>query len=163
MFKKICFAAALAAVAASSMAMETGIWESKRNPELCNLLEAGGGPNFFSTKHALRMALGNSRADDEIKKLETQFGEGRVFRFFAVGDFMMKDAFRISSLHYGTPYEVRGTAKLSTNMDSKKQMDEIFGKQVHEWTMKNADNRFGEGAGENFHTIADALARSIGS
>lgn len=162
MFKKLCLAAVLATVATSSMAMETGIWMSKKNPELSNLLAAGGGPHFFSSKNALRMALGNSRTDDEIKKLEGQFGEGKVYRFFAVGDFMVKEAFRISSLHYGTPYEPRGTAKLSTNTDSKKQMDDIFGSHVHMMVMKAADERFGPGAGDNFHMVADALAASVG-
>ena len=163
MIKKICLAAVLAAVATSSMAMETGIWRSEQNPELSNLLAAGGGPHFFSSKRALKLALGNGRADEEIKKLEAQYGEGKVYRFFAVGDFMVKDAFRIASVHHGTLYEPRGTAKLSTNTDSKKQMDDIFGPHVHMLVMKNAEERFGEGAGENFHTIADALARSVGS
>lgn len=163
MIKKICLAAALATVATSSMAMETGIWRSEKNPELSNLLAAGGGPHFFSSKNALRMALGNARTEEEIKKLEAQFGEGRVYRFFAVGDFMMKDAYRISSLHHGMPYEPRGSAKLSTNTDSKKMMDDILGSHLHMLVMRNADDRFGEGAGENFHTIADALARSVGT
>lgn len=163
MIKKICLAAALATVATSAMAMETGIWRSEPNPELSNLLAAGGGPHFFSTKHALRMALGNARTEEEIRKLESQFGEGKVFRFFAVGDFMVKDAYRMASVHHGTVYDPQGTAKLSTDADSKKQMDDIFGSHIHMMAMRNADDRFGEGAGENFHTIADALARSIGS
>lgn len=165
MFKKSLIAGVLFATVAMSNAMGWGtdafpLWVEKM-PRLVNILEAGGGPHFFNSKMALRRALGDSRADDEINKLITQFGDGRVYRFFAVSDFMMMEAFRIASVQWGTPYNPTAAAGLPDFSNSKEAMDDIMGSWLHEMVMKRADEKFGPGASDNFHLIADALGASV--
>lgn len=162
MFKRSCLIAVAAASLAMIMPSQADARHMGNHGDFSSVLDAGGGPWFFSSKNALRSAYGNARVDDEVKKLEAQFGEGRVYRFFAVGDFMMKDGYRICSLHHGMMFKPDGQANMKGMSDSKMMLDKLMGEECHKWTMKNADERFGEGAAENFHTIADQLAKNLG-
>lgn len=167
MLKSSCIAA-LAAISMSSAFAnwDTDAWMSMpaKKPMLSNLLAAGGGPMFFSSKRVMQLGLGHDRAEEEIKKLEAQFGEGRVYRFFAVGDYMMQDSMRIASLHWDTPFEPQGAfGGFGHDVDSRKAMDDMLGEHLHHLVMENADERFGEGAADNWHTIADQLAKNLGA
>lgn len=163
MFKRSCLIA-IAAASIAFMAPAQSYADHQGNPgDFSAVLDAGGGPWFFSSKQALRSAYGNARIDDEIKKLEAQFGEGRVFRFFAVGDFMMKDGYRICNLHHGMMFQPDGRANMKGMSDSRMALDKLMGTDCHKMVMKNADERFGEGAADNFHTIADQLAKNLGA
>ena len=158
-------AVAVATTGAAVANWDTDAWMSMpdKKPMLSNLLASGGGPLFFSSKRALQMGIGHDRAAEEIKKLEAQFGEGRVYRFFAVADFMVPEAWRIANLHHGTPYQPMGAfGGFGNEMDSRKSMDEMLGSTLHHLVMERADDRFGDGATDNFHVIADQLAKNIG-
>jgi len=163
MFKKSCLIAIAATFIGLMAPAQTQADYMGDQGDFSAVLDAGGGPWFFSSKQALRSAYGNARIDDEIKKLEAQFGEGRVYRFFAVGDFMMKDGFRICSLHHGMKFEPDGRANMKGMTDSRMALDKLMGTECHKLVMINADERFGEGAAENFHTIADQLAKNLGA
>jgi hypothetical protein len=132
-----------------------------KKPALVSILEAGGGPHHFRSMQALKRAVGDNRADEEVKKLETTFGEGKVYRFFAVSDFIFPEAWRIANVQWGTPYNPLGAGGLPDFSNSKEAMDRILGGWLHDAVMRRADERFGPGAMDTWHAIADALGAAI--
>ena len=162
MLKRSCLIAIAAVSAAMFVPAQSEADHYGNQGDFSAVLEAGGGPLFFSSRNALEWGYGKAKIEEEVKKLEAQFGEGKVYRFFAVGDFMMKDGFRICSLHHGMKYEPDGRANLKGMTDSRMAMDKLMGDNCHQLVMINADERFGAGAADNFHTIADQLAKDLG-
>jgi len=139
----------------------------------CSLLQMGGGKDFFSSKKALKLALGREKADAEITKLEGQFGEGKVYRFFAIADYVFPAAYRSASVHYGTSYYpdtigrslardlINAGKDSSNNFSSERQLERIMGKEIHHELMNSIEERFGEGSTKDFHMVLDQLSRDM--
>ena len=171
--KTFCFAIAATASAFGVADEYNGPWGWGDEYKLCSVVTAGGGPSNFSTEKALKLALGRSRYDSEKTKLEGQFGEGKVYRFMAINDFVMGEGLRALELHRGVYYEPtyygRETARdwIRAGMDSSgmfsttRQLDAILGPQIHAEIMKRVDERFGDGASTEYHMIMDQTTADL--
>lgn len=174
---KIC---CILAALASTSAFASPMWDSdsmwgapgKDMTLLCSVMEASGGKDNFSTRHALDMALGKDKAQQEYDKLSSQFGEGKVYRFFAVNDTLFKEGLMAANLHYGAQYEPVGwdasTPRdfIRAGMDkdyysSERQLDRLFGHTLHEQLMKSIEWRYGPEAGHEYHMVMDQLVQDM--
>jgi len=169
------------AIFASASAFANPMWDTdpmsgpptKDVTLLCAVMEASGGKDDFNSRHALDMALGKEKAQQEYDKLSAQFGEGKVYRFFAVNDTLFKEGLMAANLHYGAQYEPVGwdasTPRdlIRAGMDnqdyysSERQLDRLFGHTLHEQLMKSIEWRYGPEAGHDYHMVMDQLVQDM--
>src|SRR5579884_2809159 len=61
-----------------------------------SLVQAGGGPEHFSTATALTAMVGGELVNKEVTKLTKQYGKERITSWLHVGDFAVEDALKIA-------------------------------------------------------------------
>ncbi len=177
--KKMIFAAMAAALSTACFAQDMSNMDMKGryggpvyngDPALtvtASLVQAGGGPDNFSTVTALNHLLGKKLAAAEVKKLTDQYGADKVNSFVTVFDFVIADGLKIAT--------AAGVKLPDADMKGKKLaatlvaagtdkdgtfwvgflLDKAVTHKIHMQVMDDIDAKYGEDADANYHKIAD--------
>lgn len=123
------------------------------------LIQAGGGTESFSTRTALDNLLGSAAADQELAKLEHQYGAPGVRRWLEISDWLMHQGIvqlRNTGTELPTPPDDLSGAKLvaalvdaglapgDTTFWSSCWYDQLFSHGINKVLVEDLDRRFGE-------------------
>lgn len=140
-----------------------------------SMVEAGGGPNNFSTVTLLKTLTG-PLFDPEVAKLTKQYGKAQVAQFLKTFDFVVADSLKIvSEKKIALPSQPNPDPKdgkaLATALWQAGQSGEGFNVEVmldravshpiHVQVMKDIDAKYGLAADAQYHAILTTAMKDL--
>jgi hypothetical protein len=140
------------------------------------LIQAGGGPESFSTHAALTKLLGDVAADRELAKLQHQYGAAAVQRWLRISDWLMLHGLvqlrNIGAELPAPPDDLYGdklTAALvtagvapgDTTFWSSYWYDQLFSHGINKVLVEDLDRRFGERQARNAYAVNNQVMYDI--
>ena len=132
------------------------------------LIQAGGGTESFSTRTALDNLLGSVAADQELAKLERQYGAPAVRRWLEISDWLMRQGV-VQLRNTGTdlpspPKDLDGDKLVTALVDagvapgdstfwSGYWYDRLFSHGINKVLVEDLDRRFGEHKARSAYAI----------
>ena len=143
-----------------------------------SLVQAGGGPEHFSTATALTAMVGGELVNKEVAKLTKQYGKERITSWLRVGDFAVDDALKIATkadvkLPHGTlSGKELASALVQAGIDKhgtfyvEYMLDKLLSHKIHMTVMDDIDAKYGTTADREYHRISNQalydLAQALG-
>lgn len=141
---------------------------------------AGGGPAHFSFQKALVSMAGDKTIDQEVGKLETQYGKANVMQWLKTWNFAVADSLRqakaagvtlpaAANLHGKDLAVALVKAGLTSNGTfwTGFMLDHVVSNKIHDGTMNGIDAKYGQTADANYHKITNQamydLAHALGA
>ncbi|HEY3783121.1 MAG TPA: hypothetical protein VGL56_18745 [Fimbriimonadaceae bacterium] len=175
--KKMIFAAMAAVLTTACFAQDTMDMKSRYggpvymgDPALnvtASLVQAGGGPENFSTVEALNHLLGKKLAKAEVAKLTDQYGADKVTSFVTVFNFVVADSLKIATAA-GVKLpdaDMKGKKLAATLVSAGTDKDGTFWigtvldkavtHKIHMQVMDDIDAKYGQDADANYHRISN--------
>lgn len=139
-----------------------------------SLVEAGGGPEEYSTAKALTAMAGEETVNAEVAKLTKQYGKERITSWLKVFDFAVKDGLSIATkagvkLPKGdlTGKELAATlVKAGMDKDNtfyvEYMLDKAVSHSIHETVMNDIDKKFSPKEDADYHRITNQAMYDLG-
>lgn len=144
-------------------------------PVTLSMIEAGGGPNDFSTATLLQ-ALTGKLFNAEVGKLSDQYGKGEVGQFLKTFDFVVADSLRIvTAKHIALPSQPNpdphdgpalagalwAAGQTGDGFNVEVMLDRAVSHPIHLQVMADIDNTYGLAADAQYHAILTTAMKDL--